>query len=171
MSAIRKAASRWLSAAIRHLPAPSQEWANAMLREMDFVEGDWPALWWVVGSGAVLCGYSIALELRALNARCRKQLSAERMASRMFPMLAGAGAALIFLGVCIAVFSSLLHAAWFNPVQHKLADRLLIVVIPETAYLAGTLALWRRRRTFAVGILGAGVLLMAHAIAHFAAHV
>jgi len=85
-------------------------------------------------------------------------------------MLGGVAVAAIFLSVCIAALSSLLHAPWFDPAQQKLADRMLIVAIPETAYLASMLALWRRRRTFAVGILGAGVLLLAHAIAHFAAH-
>jgi hypothetical protein len=170
MPAIRKAASRWLSFMARHLPARSQEWANGMLREADFVEGDWRALLWVLGSTTALCRYSITLELSALNRNRREQLSAKRVARSMFPMLSGAAAALIFLGVCIASLSSLMHAAWFDPLQHRLADRMLIVVIPETAYLASTLALWRRRRTFAVGILGAGVLLMAHAVMHFAAH-
>jgi len=170
MSVVRKAASRWLSFVTQHLPAPAQEWAHAILREADFVEGDWTALPWVLGSTAALCRYSISLELKALNKYCREQLSAKGMAKSMFPVLGGVAAAVIFLSVCIAALSSLLQASWFDPVQHKLADRLLIVVIPETVYLASTLALWRRKRTFAVGILGAGVLLMAHAIAHFVAH-
>jgi hypothetical protein len=88
----------------------------------------------------------------------------------MFAMLGGVAVAIIFLSLCIATFAGLLHASWFSPVQQKLADRLLIVVIPETAYLASALAFWRRKKTFAVGILGAGVLLMAHAVMHFVAH-
>jgi hypothetical protein len=170
MSLIRKAASRWLSLMTRYLPASGQEWASAVLREADFVEGDWPALLWALGSTLALCRYSIALKLRALNKTCREQLSAKCMARSMFPMLAGAAAAVIFLSACVAIFAGLLHASWFDPVQQKLADRLLIVVIPETAYLAGAAALWRRKKTVAVGILGAGMLLMAHAVMHFAAH-
>jgi len=170
MSLIRKAASRWLSFVSGYLPSSSREWANAMLREADFVEGDWRALLWTLGSTAALWRYSIALELRALNKNFCEQLSAKRMARGMFSMLCGAGVAAIFLSVCVAALSGVLHAPWFDPAQQKLADRMLVVVIPETAYLASMLALWRRRRTFAVGILGAGVLLLAHAIAHFAAH-
>jgi hypothetical protein len=141
-----------------------------MLREADFAEGDWRALLWVLGSTVALCRYSISLELKALNQNCREQLSARRIARSAFPMLGGAAVAVIFLSFCIATFAGVLHASWFDPVQQKLADRLLIVVIPETAYLASAVALWRRKKTFAVGILGAGVLLMAHAIMHFAAH-
>ena len=141
-----------------------------MLREADVVESDWAALLWVLGSTTALCRYSILLELRALNKNCRKQLSAKRMARSMFPVLGGAAAAVIFLSLCIATFAGLLQASGIQPIQQKLADRLLIVVIPETAYLASALALWRRKKTFAMGILGAGVLLMAHAMMHFAAH-
>jgi len=170
MPLIRKAASRWLSVMSRYLPSPGQEWANAMLREADFVEGDWHVLLWVLGSTAALCRYSISLELGALNKYCSGQLSAKGMAKSMFAMLGGVAVAIIFLSLCIATFAGLLHGSWFNPVQQKLADRLLIVVIPETAYLASALACWRRKKTFAVGILGAGALLMAQAVMHFVAH-
>src|SRR5215472_12404762 len=170
MSVIRKAAARWLSVLTQHIPAPGREWANAMLREADFVEGDWPAVLWALGSTAALYRYTLSLELREFNKNCRQQLSAKRVATSMFPMLGGVAAAVIFLTLCIATFAGLLHASWFDPGQQKLADRLLIVVIPETAYLASAVAFWRRKKTFAVGILGAGVLLMAHAVMHFVAH-
>jgi len=170
MSLIRRAASRWLRAVIRRSPAQSQEWGQAMLRENDFVEGDWPALRWALGSMAALCRYSISIELEALHRKCR-ELSLKRVAAGMLPLLSGAATALIFLSICVVAFSALLHASWFDPAQRKLADRLLIVAVPETAYLFGILALWRRRKTFAVGLLASGVLLMAHAIMHFASHV
>jgi len=170
MSLTRRAASRWLRAVIRRSPAQSQEWGQAMLRESDFVEGDWPALRWALGCMAALCRYSISLELQALHRKCR-ELSLKRVVAGMLPLLSGAAAALIFLSFCIAAFSALLHASWFDPAQQKLADRLLIVAVPETAYLFGIVALWRRRKTFAVGLLASGVLLMAHAIMHYASHV
>ena len=170
MSLIRRAASRWLCAVIWRLPAQTQEWGQAMLRENDFVEGDWPALRWALGCMAALCRYSISVELQALHRECR-ELSLKRVAAGMVPLLSGAATALIFLSICVAAFSAVLHASWFDPAQQKLADRLLIVAVPETAYLFGILALWRRRKTFAVGLLASGVLLMVHAIMHFASHV
>jgi hypothetical protein len=170
MSVIRRAALRWLRAMIRHSPAQSQEWGQAMLREGDFVEGEWPAVRWALGSMAALCRYSISLELRNLHRQCR-ELSLKRIAAGMLPLFSGAAAALVFLSICVAAFSALLHASWFDHAQQKLADRLFIVAIPETAYLACILALWRRRKIFAVGLLASAVLLMAHAIVHFASHV
>jgi hypothetical protein len=152
---------------IRHSPVASREWAEAMLRETDFVESDWSALLWALGSMAALCRYSISLELRALG----RELSIKRVATGILPLLSGAAVALIFLSICVAAFSVLLHASSFGPVQQKLADRLLIVAVPETVYLAGVLAFWRRRKIFAVGILGSGVLLMVHALMHFVSHV
>ena len=170
MSVIRRAALRLLRAVIRRSPAQSREWGEAMLRESDFVEGDWLALRWVLGSIAALCRHSISVELGVLRRKCR-EFSLKRIAAGMFPMLSGAAVALVFLSVCVAAFSVLVHASWFDHAQEKLADRLLIVAVPETAYLAGVLALWRRRKTFAMGLLALGVLLMAHAIMHYASHV
>ena len=152
---------------IRYSPAAGREWAQAMLRETDFVESDWSALLWALGSMAALCRYSISLELRTL----RRDLSIKRIATGILPLLSGAAAALIFLSICVGAFSAVLHASSFGPVQQKLADRLLIVAVPETVYLAGVLAFWRRRRIFAVGILSSGVLLMVHALMHFVSHV
>jgi hypothetical protein len=159
-----------LRAVIRRVPAQSQEWGQAMLRESDFVEGDLSALRWALGCMAALCRYTISLELQALHRKCR-ELSLKRVVAGVLPLLSGAAAALILLGICVAAFSALLHASWFDPAQQKLADRLLIVAVPETGYLLGILAFWRRRKTFAVGLLASGVLLMAHAIMHFASHV
>jgi hypothetical protein len=155
---------------IRHSPAQYREWGLAMLRETDFVENDWSALRWALGSMVALCRNSVSVELKALDGKCR-ELSVKRIAQGTLPLLSGVAAALIFLSICVAAFSALLHASWFEPAQQKLADRLLIVAVPETVYLAGVLALWRRRKTFAVGILGSGVLLIVHTIMHFVSHV
>jgi hypothetical protein len=140
-----------------------------MLRETDFVENDWSALRWALGSMAALCRTSVSVELRALDRECR-ELSVKRIAQGTLPLLSGVAAALIFLSICVAIFSALLRASWFEPAQQRLVDRLLIVAVPETVYLAGVLVLWRRRKTIAVGILGSGVLLIVHAIIHFASH-
>jgi hypothetical protein len=46
MSAIRRLASRLLSGVVRQVSSDTQEWGNAMLRELDFIESDWIALLW-----------------------------------------------------------------------------------------------------------------------------
>jgi hypothetical protein len=51
---IRRLASAILTAAVGHASPKTREWSNAMLREMDFVEGDWAALFWALGSAIAL---------------------------------------------------------------------------------------------------------------------
>ena len=51
---IRGLASAILTAAVRRASPAGREWGTAMLREMDFVESDWAALFWALGSAAVL---------------------------------------------------------------------------------------------------------------------
>lgn len=51
---IRRLASAILTTSIRSAPPEAQEWGNAMLREMDFIEGDWAVLFWALGSATAL---------------------------------------------------------------------------------------------------------------------
>jgi hypothetical protein len=52
--AIRRLASAILTTSVRWASPGVREWGNAMLREMDFVEGDWAALFWALGSATAL---------------------------------------------------------------------------------------------------------------------
>jgi hypothetical protein len=52
--AIRRLASAILTTSVRRVSPGVREWGNAMLREMDFVEGDWAALFWALGSATAL---------------------------------------------------------------------------------------------------------------------
>jgi hypothetical protein len=54
MTAIRKLALQILNVAVRHAAPAAQDWGTAMLRELDFVEGDLDALFWALGSATVL---------------------------------------------------------------------------------------------------------------------
>lgn len=165
---IRIAASRLLNVLVRHLPAPSREWGNAMLRETDFVEDEWRALLWAFGSITTICRLSISWQLRLLSRKSRELFLAKDLVNRTLPLLSGIAVSAAFLSVCSAAFCGLMHASWFDPAQHKLADRLLIVVVPETVYLGSAVVFWRQRRALAIGILGSAALLMAHVIMHFA---
>lgn len=51
---IRRLASAILTTSVRWASPSGLEWGNAMLREMDFVEGDWAALFWALGSATAL---------------------------------------------------------------------------------------------------------------------
>src|ERR1700674_2178308 len=73
MSPIRRLASRLLGAVVRHSSSHSQDWANAMLRELDFIESDWAALFWALGSTTAIFRHSG----RGLRARFGKSLGQE----------------------------------------------------------------------------------------------
>lgn len=53
MPVARRLATRFLDAAVRYSSPDSKEWGNAMLRELDFVEGNWTAECW----RSALAGY------------------------------------------------------------------------------------------------------------------
>ena len=141
-----------------------------MVREMDFVESDWSAARWALGSTTALCRYSLAQQWKALLQRSDGTWSLKGLAKKTQAMLSGMVAAAVVLAACALLFSSLLHASWFNPAHAKLADRLLIVVVPEVLYLAGAVALWRQKKAIALGVLAVGAILIAHAVVHFVTH-
>jgi putative effector of murein hydrolase LrgA (UPF0299 family) len=171
MPAIRRLATRVIEVVVRHSPPDAQSWGSAMLREMDFVEDDWSAALWALGSTTTLCRYSLVQKLDALIHPMDGAWSLYRVAKKIPAMLAGMIAAAAVLVICLLLLSSLLRASWLNPALARLFDRLLFVVIPEALYLAGAIALWRQRKAaMAIGIVAAGAILMAHAVVHFVTH-
>ncbi|MGH7620611.1 MAG: hypothetical protein ACREPM_25635 [Gemmatimonadaceae bacterium] len=99
MSALRPVARRLLRFSTDHCSAASREWGEAMLHELDVIDGDWDALWWALGGSVAVCR-----------------------------------------------------------------------VIPMSLHFLGVMVLWRARRRMAFGVLAAGVVLVAHAIAHYVAY-
>jgi hypothetical protein len=51
---IRRLASAILTTSVQWASPGAREWGNAMLRELDLVEGDWAALFWALGSATAL---------------------------------------------------------------------------------------------------------------------
>jgi hypothetical protein len=50
----RRIAAALMRAALRFAPPAAAEWGRAMLLELHYVEGDWPALAWAIGGAGVL---------------------------------------------------------------------------------------------------------------------
>jgi hypothetical protein len=168
MAPLRRIAAQLLAGIIRCSSEEGRIWGAAMLREMDFVTDDVSAVRWALGSAGALCRFCLAQKLRALAHRGHRSAAASlRGSSRtMAAMISGMLAAWLVLAACALLLSCLLHASWFDPALRQLADRLLFAVVPETVYLAGIIALWRRRRAMAVGILAAAAILIAHVVIH-----
>jgi hypothetical protein len=169
MSATRRLASRALTMMIRHSSSESQLWGNAMLRELDFIAGDWAALFWAFGSTAALCRHSVTSRLRRVGDwRFNETFQIKRIAKKTSGIVSGVVIAGAVLTLCVVILLGLIRLASWQQANGRLADRLLVVVIPETIYVVSVITLWRRRKLVAVGILLAGVILITHAAIHFA---
>ncbi len=171
MSMTRRLASRVLTIVIRQSSGEGQLWGNAMLRELDFIQGDWAALFWAFGSTAALCRHSVRSQLRTLGDRhFNETFQIKRIAKKTTGIVSGVAVAGSVLALCVGILIGLIRFASWQHTNGRLADRLLIVVIPETLYVVGIITLWRRRKSVALGILLAGVILITHAMIHFATH-
>jgi hypothetical protein len=60
MQLFRSLAFGVLRTAARLAPASSRRWADAMLGELEEVDGDLPALLWALGGATALCRHSLA---------------------------------------------------------------------------------------------------------------
>jgi hypothetical protein len=167
----RRLASRVLTIVIRQSSGEGQLWGNAMLRELDFIQKDWAALFWAFGSTAALCRHSVTNRLRTLGDRYfNEAFQIKRIAKKTTGIVSGVVVAGTVLALCVGILIALIRFALLQQENGRLADRLLIVVIPETLYVVGIITLWRRQKSVALGILLAGMILVTHAIIHFATH-
>jgi hypothetical protein len=168
MGAPRNLAARLLKAVLRMAPAESREWAAAMLRELDFIEGDWAALFWAFGSAiAILRHAATVFQLNfkrwtreaGMNDKGRKALGITLGA---FSALALVGCAFAGLRLTAILFPSLGldHAPW--------TFWLAIVIVPEAIFAAATVMLWRKRGPVAAGILATVLGVGMHVAVHLA---
>jgi hypothetical protein len=79
MSLLRGVAEGVSRFVVRHASPGSKEWAEGLAREADFVENDWKALAWSLGSMRVLLSYR-EVQLRSLD---DLSTEAEKYAERM----------------------------------------------------------------------------------------
>jgi hypothetical protein len=144
-----------------------------MVREMHFIEVDRDALFWAVGSVATLFRYSIRHQLRASIERALSSVTRTELKNivrNTGGILYGAGLAAGALALCLFAFLAFLHFQSWHLRCERLSDGLLISLVPVAGYLLAILMLWKRKRCPALGVLIAGLILLAHVIVHHVAH-
>jgi hypothetical protein len=150
MSVARRLASTLLRAVVRRSAADGERWGAAMLRELDFVESDWGALWWAVGGASALVRQNIG-----------------RRAVGVLSGVAVAAGVLIVCVVGLVRLIPILFPGWQGrPVA--VAEWVTVVVIPEAVFVIGAVALWRTKRLMATGILLSAMTFITHVILHVA---
>jgi hypothetical protein len=173
MSAIRKLASRLLCAVVRHSSSESHEWAGAMLAELDFIESDWAALFWALGSAGAILRYSTLRGLRGWFDKREKQEEGPMLKHIRRHAAGTLSGVLIAFGVLVAGFGAVrLLLALFPAVsvRREPAELLAVIVVPESIFVVAAVGLWRKRRSMAVGIVLSAVILVAHVVVHLTTH-
>jgi hypothetical protein len=123
---------RFAAILLRVAVRQSNDWAVAMRNELDAVEDDWAAMQWAVGCTCVIVKHAAT------------------------EVLSGVAVAAAVLAVCIGGLSRLV------PLHAVTAQWLTSIVLPESVFIVAALALWRRRRSTAMGFALSAVLLVAH---------
>jgi hypothetical protein len=170
MSASRKIATWLLHAVQRYSSAESHEWASAMLRELDFIESDWAALFWALGSTTAIFGHS-GRELLALfeNKLENKEGNVNDNQKRVLGTMTGVGIGFLLAVGGFVVLLVVLHLI-SDPARMPFPAQLAIVGVPEIIFAIIAIKLWRTRRPIAVGVLASAILLAAHVVTHVATH-
>ncbi len=172
MGAPRKLAAALLRLTLRLSPRTSRDWAGAMLRELDFVPGEWAALFWALGGAVAIvrhagagCGRFLARFIfqweEGMNSRGKKTIG---VASGALSALALAGCAFALLRLVDIVFPAL------NIARTEWTHWLTAILIPEAIFIAAAIVLWRKKGPVAAGILLVAVAIGLHFVVHIATH-
>jgi hypothetical protein len=173
MSLTRKLASGLLRAVVRHSSTDSQDWAGAMLGELDFIESDWAALFWALGSTSAIFRHSVPRALHAWFGRLSNQEEG-RMLKHIRRNAAGTlSGVVIAVGVLVGAVGLVRLLFVLFPaaeLKREWAELVAVIVVPETIFIGAAVALWRNRRSIAVGIVMSAVTLVAHVVVHLTTH-
>lgn len=172
MSPTRKLASRLLRVVLRYTPAESRDWVNAMLREMDFIERDWAALFWALGSTAAIFRHAGRGLIAWFNNHWGRQ---DKRMNNIGKKTFGIGSGIVIAGALVlCAFGLLRLAAYLFPglgLDHmEWTHWLTVIVIPEAIFIVATVALWRKKGPVAVGILLSAIMLAMHVVIHVTSH-
>ena len=146
-----------------------------MLRELDFVDSDWDALPWALGSTTALFRHSVPRQLRAQLEKRRglvERAMLKNIGKKTVGMLWGVAIASGVLTICVlGLFrvAPVFFPEWQSG-HAPFAEWLAIVGIPEVVFMTTAVALWGKKRSIAAGILLAAMTLITHAIFHAVTH-
>jgi hypothetical protein len=170
MGAPRKLATGLLRAVLRLVPEESRQWATAMLHELDFVDGDWAALFWALGSVTAILRHAASVFRMNLK-RPAKEAGMNNTGRKALGITLGALSALFVAGCAFPLLRliSLMfpelgygHASW--------PYWLTVIMIPEAIFAVATVLLWRKRGPVAAGILATALIMGLHVAVHAAMH-
>src|SRR5271163_118049 len=162
-SPVRELANALLRAVLRHAAADSQEWAGAMLRELDFIENDWVALFWALGSiNAIFRQTGRGWRSRLGKHSGHEEVHMNEVGKRTVGVVSGVAIAALLVICVMALLHLSFHLFSFTADTVPLFAWLLIVGLVETAFVVAAVKLWRKRRPMAIGILLSAAVVGTH---------
>jgi len=171
MSIPRRLATRLLLTALRHSSPEGQNWARAMLREMDFIGNDWAALSWALGGSTAIFKYIVRGWRAWFGHSANKEGQMDNVGKKTAWAVLGI---VIAFALAFGAFGLLQLSFHFIPSLGTggvpWLAWLVVIVLPETIFVIATIRLWQKRRPMAIGILLSAVVLATHFIMHIANH-
>jgi hypothetical protein len=172
MGVPRNWAARLLRAVVRLAPEGSREWALAMLYELDFIEGEWAALFWALGSATAIFRHAARNWGAAFkNPKKRRGERMNATGKKAIGFLSGMVAAFLVVLCGFGVQYTVTHL--FPATGHqfeKWTHMITMIILPETIFFTAAILLWRKRSAVAAGILLFAVTAGLHVIFWFATH-
>jgi hypothetical protein len=166
-TAPRRLAAALLRAAVQLAPPESREWAAAMLRELDFVHGDWAALFWAMGSAGAVLKHAASVFLLRSKYKSKEEQGMNQTGKKALGVGLGILSALMLAGCAFAVLR--IAGILYPALEHSpIAYWIGVLIIPETIFVVATILLWRKRGPVAAGILATGLVMALHIAVHFA---
>ena len=167
-------ARKLMGAALRHSAPESRDWAKATLRELDFIENDWAALFWALGSTTAIFRHSGRHWLvRLRNQGSLKEVGVNLIQKRAVGVASGAGIALVLAISALALLQLLGSVFPVLDMEGGMSWSawMLVIALPELIILLLAWKFWSKRRPMAVGILLSAIVLGTHFVMHAATHI
>jgi hypothetical protein len=150
-------------------PDQSRDWALAMLRELDFIEGEWAAVFWALGSVTAIVRHAAttwrAWFTRTDFTRTNKEARMTNNGKKALAIAMGALCALMLAGCAFPMtrlipnmFPGIKEAGW--------PHILVAMALPETIILVAAALLWHKRGPIAAGVLLTGLAIGLHLAVH-----
>jgi len=144
-----------------------------MLRELDFIESDWAALFWALGSTTAIFRQRSTRGLKALFGKSseREGEHMNNIGKKAVGVVSGfVVASLLVVGAfALLILSSRLFPAL--GLDHlEWTHWLTVIVMPEMIFIIAAVKLWNKRRSVAAGILLSAITLITHFVIHVAAN-
>jgi hypothetical protein len=169
MGTPRNLGAQLLRAALRLAPEESREWALAMIRELEFIENDWAALFWAMGSAAAILRHAVNGWRSCMKHKAEEDTRMNDKGKKALGVGIGLLSSLMLVG---CAFALLRIAALLFPGlgidRLEWTHWLTVIVIPEAIFVTAAALLWRKKGPVAAGILTTALVVGLHVAVHLA---